>query len=211
MSWIDFFDEIYVLNLEKREDRLLEITSHFEEYQIPFKRVSAVEDSNGARGLRDTMVNMFNEAIKKDYENILIFEDDAQFVVGKELVDDTMNKVVTQLPSNYLMCFLGGQPTGGFNSFYSENLLPVVKYFSTHSVAYSKQGIKEIMARNFDYPIDNWYVSDIQSLGNCYAIDPLLCTQRGGFSDIGHNEINWTPFIVPKHQQEINKLKSRAW
>jgi GR25 family glycosyltransferase involved in LPS biosynthesis len=34
MKWLNFFDEIYVINLAKREDRLLTIAEHFEEYGI---------------------------------------------------------------------------------------------------------------------------------------------------------------------------------
>ena len=209
MKWLSFFDEIFVLNLSKRQDRLLEITEHFEEYEIPFKRIESIENSNGAEGLRDTMLLIFEDAIDKGRENILVFEDDCEIIKGKEIFHDIMNKAIEQLPENYLMFFLGGQPTGGYSSFYSNNLLPVIKYYSTHSVCYSKRGIKEILQRGMEYPIDIWYVDVIQPLGNCYAVDPILTTQREGYSDIGKNEINWTPFIVAKHQQEINKLRSR--
>jgi len=209
MNWIDFFDAIYVINLLKRQDRLLDITQHLEEYEIPFKRWSAVEKPNGAEGLRDTMIQIFNHSVENDYQNILVFEDDALFVEQPLTVHNTMNEVVKQIPENYLLCFLGGQPTGGYNSFYSPNLLPVHKYFSTHSVMYSRAVINEILGRGLGFPIDNWYVDEIETLGNCYATNPLLCTQRSGFSDIGKSEINWNLFIEPKHRQELAKLHSK--
>lgn len=210
MSWLSFFDKIYVINLAKRTDRLLDVTEQFENYEIPFKRFEAIEDENGARGLRDTMLLIFDEVVEKDYTNVLIFEDDVKFVIGKEILYDVMNKVIEQLPENYLMCFMGGQPTGGYSSFYSNNLLPVIKYFSTQSVCYSKRCVKEILNRGMGFPIDNWYCDVIQPLGYCYGVDPILTTQKEGYSDICKNEINWTPFIVAKHQQEINKLRSRG-
>lgn len=210
MSWINYFDAIYVINLLKRQDRLLEITEHFEEYEIPFTRVQAIENSNGAEGLRDTMLIIFNEAIDNGYNNILVFEDDAKFIMEKQWVDEVMENVIKQLPENYWLCYLGGQPTGGYSNFYSPNLLPAIKYFSTQSVMYSKQGIKEIMARGIGFPIDNWIVDEIQTQGNCYAIDPMLCVQREGFSNIGHAEINWQPFMKPKHDQELNKMRTRC-
>ena len=46
--WTDFFDEILCVNLDIREDRLLRITEHFEEYEIPFKRVEAIKHEKGA-------------------------------------------------------------------------------------------------------------------------------------------------------------------
>ena len=85
MKWLSFFDEIFVLNLSKRQDRLLEITEHFEEYEIPFKRIESIENSNGAEGLRDTMLLIFEDAIDKGRENILVFEDDCEIIKGKEI------------------------------------------------------------------------------------------------------------------------------
>lgn len=208
MGWRSFFNEIFVINLTKRTDRLLQITEDFEQYQIPFTRFQAVEAHNGAEGLRDTMLLLFNECLSKNYDNILVFEDDAKVVQGVEIFNDTMDKVIAQLPQNYHLCFLGGQPTGRFSGFYSPNLLPVRLYFSTHAVMYSKQGMKEIMAREMDFPIDNWYVKEIESLGQSYCTHPLLFSQYAGYSDIGKNEIDWSPFIIPRHEQRINELNA---
>lgn len=207
--WQNFFDEIYVINLLKREDRLLQITKDFEEYAIPFTRVSAIEDENGARGLRDTMSQLFTEAIAKGYKHILVFEDDCKIVVDKIWFNMTMENIVAQLPENYHLCFLGGQASQKFSHFYSPNLIPVNMYFATHSVIYSLQGMKEIMARQMDFPIDNWMVKEIQPMGHCYTCHPLLCSQYEGYSDIGKNVINWHPFIVTRHEQKISEMNHR--
>lgn len=208
--WTNYFDDIIVVNLLKRTDRLLKITEDFEKYGIPFRRVLAIEDNdNGARGLRDTMIGIYKEAIEKGHQNILVFEDDAKIIVGEEIFNDTMNKVVSQLPENYHFCFLGGQATFRFSHYHSTNLLPVRMYFATHAVAYSLQGMKEIMARELGYPIDNWMVEHIQNLGHCYCVDPLLCSQYAGYSDIGKNEIDWSPFIIPRHEQKKAEMNGR--
>jgi len=208
--WTNFFDDILVINLLKREDRLLQTTKDFEEYGIPFRRVQAIEDAEqGARGLRDTMLGIFKEAIEKNHKHILVFEDDCKIIVEKLWLDDTMNKVTDQLPDNYHICYLGGQMSRKPTHFHSPNLLPVVQYFATHSVIYSLQGMKEIMSREMGYPIDNWMVEEIQKLGHTYACHPLLCSQYAGFSDIGHNFINWEPFIVPRHAQKIAEMHVR--
>src|SRR5687768_12535151 len=142
MRWTSFFDEIYVINLAKRTDRLLAIAEVMEEYDIPFKRIQAIENEvNGAEGLRDTMAFIFENALAKNYKNILVFEDDAMPVVGKNVVDETMNAVVKQLPENYLMFFLGCQLTGGGKYYQSPNLISVNKAFATHAVSYSQQGM----------------------------------------------------------------------
>jgi hypothetical protein len=209
IKWTSFFDAIYVLNLSKRTDRLIQITEHFEEYEVPFTRVEAIPNPKGAEGLRDTMLSVFAIAKQKDYDNILIFEDDALIVRDKIVFHDTMNQVVSQLNERYIMCFLGCQATAGFTHFHSPNLLPIQKGYSTHAVAYSKRGINEITGRDFGYPIDNWFVDNIQIIGDCYTVHPFLVSQRAGFSDIGHNNIDWGPFLEPRHEQKLNEMRQR--
>lgn len=209
MSWLNNIDKVYLVNLLKREDRLLESAKLLEEYEIPYSIFTAIEKPKGAEGLRDTMNLIFKEAIENDYDCILVFEDDVKFMEEKWWVHEVMNMVFNQLPENYHLCYLGGQPTNGYPNFYSPNLLPAYKYFATQSVIYSKQGIKEIVNRGMDYPIDNWLVSEIQTLGQCYAIDPLLCSQRKGYSDIAKNVIDWNPFIHQRHIQKVNEIKRK--
>ena len=62
MSWTNFFDGIYVLNLRHRTDRLLHITEEMEKYDIGFELVTSIENENGAEGLRQTVVKLFSIA-----------------------------------------------------------------------------------------------------------------------------------------------------
>ena len=73
MNWISKIDEIVVLNLPEREDRLIQFTAMMEEYKIPFRRIEAIKKDNGAEGLRDSMVKLFTEALSKRHKNILVF------------------------------------------------------------------------------------------------------------------------------------------
>ncbi len=70
--WTNFFDKIYLVNLEKRVDRLLESAEILEKYQIPFQIFTATEDGVGARGLRDTMNLLFDDALYNRYQNSFI-------------------------------------------------------------------------------------------------------------------------------------------
>jgi GR25 family glycosyltransferase involved in LPS biosynthesis len=206
MNWVNKIDAIYCINLAKREDRLLEFTGMMEEYEIPFKRVEAVEKSNGAEGLRDTMVNIFTEALEKGHKQILVFEDDCIFVEGKEYFHQIMNSVIDNLPELWIMCFLGNQVTGKFIHRHHPNILSATKMFSTHAVLYSERGMKECLSQGFDYPIDNYYVEKIEPLRASYTIYPMLATQREGFSDIYKNKINWQPFINGSYNQKYSEF-----
>lgn len=203
MNWTNYFDRILVVNLRKREDRLLHITAELEKYNIPFELITAIENDNGAIGLRDTMLNIFNESIERKEKAILVFEDDAMFL---EDPNATMNAVVEQLPYLWDMVFLGCQPTTGFKYRHSANLLQLDGAFSTHAVMYSLQGMKEIVAQGLDAPIDNCYVLKVEKLQRCYVTYPFLATQREGFSDIGKNIVNWRPFLEQKYTQKLADL-----
>lgn len=207
--WHDKIDRIVCLNLAKRIDRLLAFTEMAEKLKLPFERIESIFDSQqGARGLRDTIYSLFLEEIVKETSHLLIFEDDAMCVVDEPYFNQIMGKVVDQLPSNYHMIFLGCQITGRIQEFYSENIFPVIQAYSTHAVLYSLSGMKAVIASNLDYPIDNHLTKTVQPLGKCYAVDPLLFSQVPGISDIGGgNFMDWTPFIVARHEQKINEYK----
>lgn len=207
MEWINKISRIVCINLNKRDDRLLEFAKMAEEFEIPFERVSAIEDEQGARGLRDTMKVIFQEAIENNRQNVLVLEDDAVPVVEKFWFHEYMNKAVGQLPETYHMMFLGCQLTSNNCSWFSTNLIRVQKAFSTHAVLYSLQGMKEIMGKEFGYPIDNWYVDNIEILNQSFCTYPLLMSQVPGFSNIGHNYIDWRVFLEGRFEQQITKIR----
>lgn len=205
--WLkSFIDKIYVVNLLKRSDRLLETAELLEDYEIPYTIFPAIEKEKGAEGLRDTMNLLLKEIIDNKYKHTLVFEDDIKFIEPKETFHYVMDNVAKELPDNYHLCYLGGQATGGFTHFHSAHLLPAIKYFATHSVIYSLQGAKEIIARTLGFPIDNWIVAELQNDKLCYTAHPILCTQRAGFSDIGGTHMDWSPFIEPRHNQKVAEI-----
>ena len=209
MKWHDKIgNRIVVLNLSHREDRLLEFTEQAEKYSIPFLRIESIHDKeSGARGLRDTILKLFNEEILNETKHLLVFEDDAECVVPPEEFNSVMEKVIDQLPGNYHMVFLGGQLTNRISHFHSENLIPVQKFFATHAVLYSLEGMKAVVASNLGYPIDNHLVEAVQPLGGCYCVYPLLFGQRPGMSDIYNNFIDWSVFIQGRYEQKIVEYK----
>ena len=193
--------------LKKRKDRLLDICDEMERMNIDFELVTAIEDEeNGARGLRDTVWKIIEQGVKEEWDNVLIFEDDCQFIEPKHVVDEAMNKAIEQLPYNWLLFYLSGQVTNGFKERTGSNLLQVDMCFATHSWAISQNGMKEIYNLGLDYPIDNSVVQKIQPLQRSYITYPILTTQRFGYSDIGKAEINWNHFLVTRYNQKLHEL-----
>jgi len=208
MEWIDKINRIVCLNLTHRTDRLLEFTAMCEQYEIPFDRITAIHDKEqGARGLRDTMVNLFTEEISKGTQHLLVFEDDAEILPEVGKFNSVMNEVMKELPESYHICFLGCQITSNGCRRHSPHLIKVIKAFSTHAVIWSLQGMKEVMARGMGFPIDNWMVDHLEGLGQSYCTNSFLVSQRDGVSDIGGNFISWKPFLEQRFKQKIGEIR----
>jgi len=206
MSWTDFFTKIFVINLPERTDRLLDIAEQLYKWNIPYELVNAVKHEDGAEGLRITVEGIFREAVKNEWESILIFEDDAIFVDSGGNPNEVMEKVVKQLPKTWDILYLGAQCTTGFKMRVSPNLLLVENAFATHAWALSLHGIKEVLMSVLEAPIDNSVVKKIQPQGNTYITYPLLCSQRAGVSNIGNTYIDWNPFIEHRYYQKLAEL-----
>lgn len=210
MDWIKLIDRIVLLNLPHREDRLLQSAELFEKYSIPYERVCAIHNKeHGATGLRDTIVKLFEEEIEKKTDRLLIFEDDVTFVEGPDTFHQCMNGVMQQLPEQFHICLLGCQVTITPTHFYSANLIPVIRAYSTHAWMLSYQGMKEILARDLQPPIDNHIVDHVQPLGQTYCTYPLLASQRPDKSDIGGQFIDWRAFIETRYEQQIQAMRAR--
>lgn len=201
--WTNFFDKIYCINLPKRTDRLIKFVEEMDKYGIDFDLVNGIENENGAEGLRQTVENILNDALDKNYEQILIFEDDCYFLCDPNPI---MELAIKELPEYWHILYLGGQCVNGFNRRHSQTLLQLDTCYATHSWAISRQGIKEILAVGLNAPIDNSLVDNIQKQEKCFITYPLLTCQRAGMSNIGNTEIDWSTFIIDRYNQKLALL-----
>ena len=78
-------DAIYYINLDKRTDRLAEICSELEKMDLSGGiRFPAIPHSNGIVGCGYSHLEVLRIARKRKLRNVLIFEDDFQFLISKE-------------------------------------------------------------------------------------------------------------------------------
>lgn len=206
--WTDFFDKIYVVNLAKRTDRMKQAKEQLDKYNIPFERWEAIENLDGAEGLRLTMIELFTHAINSNYLNVLVFEDDVDVI--DESINEVMENVVHQIPYDYDIIYLGCQLSTVPTGFYWTHLMKCKQMQSTHAAFYSLKVMKEILASDFFAPIDNCFIKIIQPKGNCYAVYPILCSQIVSKSDIytSEPEMNWKKFIEVKYYNQIERMKT---
>lgn len=116
-SLMDYFQQVYVINLPNRRDRRREITGQMEKIGLSFSQpnillFSAVRPDSpgdfpsiGARGCFLSHLKILQHAYSKGFERILIFEDDLNFAADfKERID----KVISELEFYDWSVFYGG-------------------------------------------------------------------------------------------------------
>lgn len=215
MTWTDYFDKIFVINLPERADRRALVDAEMKKYDIPYELWPAIKHESGVEGIRLTTIELLEHCIVKDYERILVFEDDVEFMADPRTL---MPKIVSQLPFHYWdMIYLGPNTHQIFTNFATPNLLPLYNGYGLHAVAYSKTGIRsmhehckpglrELKDNKFSIiPIDVVAANYIQTNNHCFATFPLLCTQRNGYSDIENKEVDQS-YIVERFNNNIKHL-----
>jgi len=74
----------FYINLDKRTDRRTEFTHECTRMDIHVERFKAIEDPIGFIGCTKSHLEVLKLARSRGLQNVLIFEDDFQFLVGKE-------------------------------------------------------------------------------------------------------------------------------
>lgn len=213
-KWTNFFDAIYLINLESSSERLINAVRQLHMYEVPVQVFEATFNENGIIGLRNSMIRLFQECLERNYQNVLVLEDDF-LVIGD--INTYMPLCLEQLPSNYDLLFLGGYIIRPFLRKHSENILVLDKILTTHAIAYSKKTIEFLLplfSKQSENPLDKTPIdmvilNRVVSNGNSYITYPLLISQMNGYSYIQKQEINYEKYIekeYAKHYEKLNKL-----
>lgn len=143
-------DHIFYINLDKRTDRREHIELELAKYNLTAERYSAISTPHsGIIGCSISHLNVLKLAKERGYKNVLILEDDFEFLITKEEFEETMrlffeDKIdfdVTmlsyiiqeseELPNcNYLRKVLNGQTASGYlvNGKYLDVLIELYEY-----------------------------------------------------------------------------------
>jgi len=204
-------DHVYVINLDRRTDRLEKIQERFDLLGLDFERVSAIDGktldiklpeqtpdkrwNSAAYALCLTTIGILKDAEEKGYQNILIFEDDVDFIPKfNPYINVYMGELEDRL---YDFAFLGYTLPGMCTtSPMTPRWDKVHSMVSCHAYIINKHvfPMYRKMLERLDNPID-YYVNRIVGgrLNSLCAI-PLggekLVFQENGFSDIENAEYN---------------------
>ncbi len=208
----EYFDQIYVINLDHRTDRLNEVNSLLKKYNINFKRQSGVflkekytdvlnnttnTSSLGHLGCVLSHVNCCIDAIKNNYDKILVLEDDINFI--PEHIDSiNYDKLLNEVNNiDWGLFYLGGTYNDKLQKVSTYLDRPTGPVLGTQSVGYSREVIEKIgkkIPSDPEYyvkgnrlervlPIDVIYSRSF-ARERCIAINPIVCVQNTSISDI---------------------------
>ena len=192
----NFFDHIYILNLDRRPDRWSKIQKQLD-YACISKaiRFSAIDKKPGWMGCFESHLAMLQKAANEGARNILILEDDAELYSDWFPIWQAGKR---QIKADWDMIYLGYNLNPDANlppPFVASHLLHLNDALTTHACAINGkylpcliEHVKSCIGLNL--PIDVVYASQFSKI-KAYGIYPMLFHQALGVSDILGCECNF--------------------
>lgn len=207
----DFFDKIFVINLDTRKDRWNLIEKDLKDFRIDnYERFPAIRIelkdippqyySNmfsprkihdyykvGISGCKMSHVGVMKIAKERNYDSILVLEDDAKMI---ENIHSFFYLIEQQLRNiNWDMIYFGGQRKKDNDIQVSANIIKANHIFTTHAYAIKNKLFDKVINESLSsgLEMDNFYINLIQPNYNCYCTYPHLIYQRNSDSDILQN------------------------
>lgn len=198
-------DGIIYINLDNRKDRKKHINNEFNKVGIPRNkiiRLSATKHSKGHIGCAHSHMRACQLALDNNWKNVIIFEDDFKFVVGK----NTMNKLFNSL-FNYVDEWDGITLSAStiikkpctYSSFLSTNLGSLTSsgyLINNHMMSLLRDSNELSYNKLMDGKSKNEFACDvqwqkIQKKYKWYIFNPKMGKQIVSYSDIEKKVINY--------------------
>ena len=218
MKLNDFFDKIFVINLERRPDRLeifkqisndldfeFEVFKAYDGREIddnfvyngkpinikPNKHYKGGLDnySRGALGCLLSHLDIIKKSKYLGYKKVLILEDDVEFNTDFK---QRFNNFISNFDKDWDMIYFSGSLLETSEDY--EYCKKLISCHTTHSYAVC-ESIYEYLIENIEKnlyisPIDETY-SIVQSNIKSFITIPFLTYQSGGFSDIQNSYVDY--------------------
>jgi GR25 family glycosyltransferase involved in LPS biosynthesis len=195
----EYFDKVFLINLDKRKDRLDRCNDIFEKNNVrdlverfpgivpdPSDDIPYTKDTEKIKvplyGCLLSHVNIIKRAKAEGLKSILVFEDDVDFINI-----ESIEKSVDQLKNRDWSLFYLGANTHVPLEKVDENLLILKRGYATHAVAYH-ESFYDYFIENFEqkkiHIIDVWLSDFGQENFKSYCTFPITAVQVSNHSDI---------------------------
>jgi GR25 family glycosyltransferase involved in LPS biosynthesis len=203
ISLNDFFDHIYCINLDERKDRWKSATEQFEKNNITVERISGIKNkfsinkkvNDGEMGLILTHKLIYIDAIKNNYKNILILEDD---IIFADDFSKKFNDAALEIPKDWDLFYLGGFYWLSRPKEFLKNISIADNILCAHAIGINVNILETMLSLiNFSEPIDVTYANKQKDLKSYITSKTLIGQKRGFKSNVqpGSPNINIDPFF----------------
>ena len=206
----EYIDKIVYINLDKRVDRNNEIKREFRRVDIPenkIQRFPAILNKNGALGCTMSHIKVLQSARTAKYNNILVLEDDFNFIDNVKNIDKAFEKFFNSFPANswdvvnlsrgayQKFSDIGSEVVSKANHISTTSGYLVNGHFFDKIIENFREGCANLMKSPDpkSFAIDVWW-QHLQKQSNWYIFNPSLGYQRDSFSDIENRVVNYTVF-----------------
>lgn len=210
-------DKIFIINLSHRTDRKKIMINEMEKQNISnYEFFNAIKPSInevnewnlnycnyvkksvhpnkfdnyriGCLGCMKSHIEVIKMALERNYDNILILEDDTEFI------DDfhKLFKYSNQINNEYDMLYLSGSHLGSRLPV-SNNIQKINGTLTTGSYLIKKYAMNYLIKNinSYEKEIDKFYCEKIQPELICYTVYPHITKQANGYSDIQQTIVNY--------------------
>ena len=202
-----YIDHIYYINLDHRGDRNEEILAEFQKMEIPptkYERFAAIHHNTiGGVGCGRSHVAVLEDALKKGYKQIMVFEDDFQFCVSTAA--EFQNAMQNLETMEYDVCLMSYHHTEDFAETDNPHFRKVISATTTSGYIIKRhyfQKLADVFRKasdNFEKTNYHWlYAIDVmwqplQRADNWICFHPRLGKQRPSFSDCSqtYSSVDW--------------------
>jgi len=204
----NFIDKVIYINLDHRTDRNEHMKQMTQTFGDKVSRFSGIKLQHGAIGCTLSHISVLRMAIKNNWNNVLIMEDDAEW-------NDFEKGYITlkKLASNpYDVIMLGGS----FVSYYPETFrlhhaltttaYLVNKHYMKSLLHNYEEGLSNFILHPSEprlYAIDT-YNNRLQQADNWYIVQPPLVYQKPTFSDVENTFVDYRSLMGIECKNEID-------
>jgi glycosyl transferase family 25 len=200
---MDRIDKIFYINLDKRKDRYKEINNELrnvldeDEFTDKVERFPAIYKQNGAVGCSLSHLEVLKLAKQKNYNNIIIFEDDFEFLVDRDTFRSSIDKLFKLVDEDnfkfrVIMLSYNALQKDSYNDLLDKttNVQTASGYMVSsiifdeliETIEYGAQQLEKT-GEHWKYTIDQIW-KKLQN-ENWYLFKNRIGKQRPGFSDLG--------------------------
>lgn len=205
----EYIDKIIYINLDERKDRREEIEFELNRFFVPKSKVmrfSAIKDKIGGIGCTKSHIAALEMAKNKGYKNVMMLEDDFNFIDSFEEVNNRISDFMNKYADNWdVLNMSGGYFREIIKSHLHQEKIARAIHLSTTSGYIVNNKMYDRLLDNFRFGLEKFietnnyreyaldkYWSILQKSSKWYMCNPSIGYQRASYSDIEKSIIDYS-------------------